>query len=161
MLLPDAASYPHSHSYAYAHPHSHPHANANTDTYSTPLMSLWHLMHRRPGVHPSWRHMRVLMPVRMLLPDAAPADTATATAYAHSYPHSTSYPYANTIVQWVARLRRYSKMLARPRRYVSLLLPGHGHLAVLLRQELYAHSDCQRLARTTIGSKHATSARDI
>ena len=97
LLLPDIAyshAYPHSYAHAYAYTNSN--TNAYPYAYPTSFMSLRHLVHRRPGVHPIRRHMRVLMPVRMLLPDAAPADTDAATAYAHSYPHSTSYPHLHS-----------------------------------------------------------------
>ena len=102
--------------------------------------------------------MHILMRLRMLLPATTSAD-AYATPTPYSYPDAHSYAY--TIVQWVARLRRYSKMLARPGRYVSLLLPGHGHLTMLLRQELYAHPDRQRLAQPLIGSEHAAGPGGI
>ena len=89
LLLPDIAD---SHSY----PDAHTHANAYADAQSHAIMPLRHVVHRPAHMHPIRRDVFIVMPVRMLLPDAT-------HPYSHSDPYAYPYPYA--VVYWVARLR--------------------------------------------------------
>ena len=92
---PHSHPYPYSHAHANAYPDTHTYPNAHTNAHSYALMPLRHLMHRRTGVYPIRRDVSIVMPIRMLLPDATSAD-ANAYADPHSHPaHSDSYSHSD------------------------------------------------------------------